>query len=75
MNETYGGKLWGKYGFKDASNPSINWFSRDYVGIDEEVMLSMIENYRVGLIQYLFMQNEYSRTAIQRAGFEDESYS
>ena len=72
MNETYGEKLRGKYGFKDAYNPSVDWFSPNYIGIDEGAMLTMMENYRSGLVQRLFMQNEYAKTAMQKAGFKEE---
>ena len=69
MNESYGSKLWGKYGFKDAFNPGIDWFSPTYIGIDQGATLTMIENYRSGLVQALFMRNEYAKNAMQRGGF------
>jgi hypothetical protein len=72
MNDTYGENLWGKYGFKDAYNPSVNWFSSNYIGIDEGAMLAMIENYRSGLVQRLFMQNEYAIMAMKKAGFKEK---
>lgn len=71
MNETYGNNLCGKYGFKDAFNLGINWYSPTYIGIDEGVILTMIENYRSGLVQSLFMNNECIKNAMQKAEFTD----
>ena len=71
MNDSYGAMLWGKYGFKDAFNLDIDWFSSTYIGIDQGAILTMIENYRSGLVQSLFMQNEFAEKAMQKAGFTD----
>jgi hypothetical protein len=76
MNDTYGDRLWGKYGFKVAfnlendwnGNPG-SWFSPNYVSINQGAILTMIENYRSGLIQDLFMQSEYGKRALQKAEF------
>lgn len=78
MNNTYGYNLWGRYGFKDAFNLNtdscnIGWFSPTYISIDQGAILAMIENYRSRLIQRLFMQNEYVKDAMQKAGFTEEA--
>ncbi len=73
LNETYGDTLWGKYGFKDSFNPGINWTSPTYISIDEGAILTMIENYRTGLVQNLFMKNEYAKNALYKAGFTNTS--
>ncbi|PKP43503.1 MAG: hypothetical protein CVT95_12175, partial [Bacteroidetes bacterium HGW-Bacteroidetes-12] len=52
-------------------NPDINWTSPTYIGIDQGVILTMIENYRTGFVQKLFMQNEYTNNAMQKAGFTE----
>jgi len=77
MKNTYGdmeflnGEIfWGKYGFKDAINLEINWSSPTYIGINQGAILTMTENYRSQLVQNLFMQNEYAKKAMQKAGFK-----
>jgi hypothetical protein len=71
IKENYGYGLWGKYGFKDAFNQDIDWFSPTYIGIDQGAILTMTENYRSGLVQSLFMQNGCAKLAMQNAGFTD----
>jgi len=69
MNETYGHGIWGEYGFKNAFNPGIGWFSPTYISIDQGVILTMIENHRSGIVWNLFMQNDCAKKAILKAGF------
>lgn len=71
MKETYGDRIWGKYGFKDSFNLDLDWFSPTYIGIDQGTILLMIENYRTGLIYSLFMESDYVKTAMRNAGFPD----
>jgi hypothetical protein len=54
--ETYGDKLYGPYGFKDSFNLDKNWFSNDYLGIDQGVTILMIENYLTKGVWNRFMQ-------------------
>jgi hypothetical protein len=54
MYKKYGKKIYGKYGFKDAFNVDRNWFSNEYLGISEGIILLMIENYRSGLVWEYF---------------------
>ncbi len=67
---TYGEKIWGTYGPVSAFNPEMNWFSHDHIGIDQGVMLLMIENYRTGLVWKMMMQNKNVQTALTKAGFQ-----
>jgi len=77
MRRRYGAKLWQKYGFLDAFNPtyregaknSRGWFNPDYLGIDQGPMLAMIENYRTGLIWRVLAGNPHLRRGLHRAGF------
>jgi hypothetical protein len=48
-------KLWGEYGFYDAFNETENWYSKNYLAIDQGPIIVMIENYRSGLLWNLFM--------------------
>lgn len=85
MVRTYGSHLYGPYGFRDAFNPSlglvgapvgdgtvvpgVGWFDEDYLGIDQGPVLTMIENYRSGLVWELMQQSPYVVTGLCRAGF------
>ncbi len=60
--------LWGKYGFKDAFNLSLNWYDKDYLGLDEGPILIMIENYRTGLIWKYAMKDPIIQKGLSRLG-------
>jgi len=70
INEKYGAKLWGKYGYYDAFNPTANWVNDDYIGIDQGLMLIMIENFRTGLVWNYIMQDPVIQKGLSRLGFE-----
>ncbi|WP_266365618.1 glucoamylase family protein [Tellurirhabdus rosea] len=75
MKRSFGTRIYGKYGFKDAFNLSYptrdgqGWFDGDYLGIDSGPILLMTENYRTGFIWNLMMQNPHIRRGLNRAGF------
>jgi hypothetical protein len=69
MYNTYRTQLWGPYGFKDALNPSQDWFSADYLGVNQGPIVLMIENHRSGRIWQVFMQNEAIQNGLKAAGF------
>ena len=82
MRNRYGGYLYSTYGFRDSFNPSfswlpktgkfvprLGWFDVDYVGIDQGLIIGMVENYRSGLIWKLMRNNPYLRRGLLRAGF------
>ncbi|MGH8132229.1 MAG: glucoamylase family protein, partial [Steroidobacteraceae bacterium] len=52
-----GAQLWGIYGPRDAYNPSVNWVSPIYMGLNQAPIVVMVENYRSGLPWKLFMSN------------------
>ena len=71
MYEKYGSKgLWGKYGFKDAFNLTVDWYDKDYLGLDQGPILIMIENYRTGLIWKYAMKDPIILNGLKRLGFE-----
>jgi len=72
MAEQYGSKIWGKYGFTSGFNKDKNWYSDQYVGIDQGIIALMLENYRSGFVWKIFMQNEAIQRAMQKAGFVAE---
>jgi hypothetical protein len=69
MNEKYGRKLWGRYGYYDAFNLSAKWFDDDYLGIDQGPMLIMIENFRTGMVWNYVMQDSIIQKGLNRLGF------
>lgn len=70
MLERYGALIWGKYGFVSAFNGDEDWYSTEFIGIDQGDLLLMIENHRTGLIWRYFMQNDPVRRALSLVGFE-----
>ncbi len=77
MRHRYGERLFKKYGFIDAFNPTFviektgvdGWFDHDYLGIDQGPMVIMLENFRTGLIWKVMKKNPYIVTGLRRAGF------
>lgn len=84
MARRYGDHLYSLYGFLDAFNPSfpegvplrhgrmapgLGWFDTDYLGIDEGVILTMVENWRSGLLWRLMRKNPHVVRGLRRAGF------
>ncbi len=39
INEKYGKGLWDKYGYLDSFNPTLNWFDKENIGIDQGPLL------------------------------------
>lgn len=84
MRERWGDRVFGRYGFLDAFNPTLTanvpvvlghvipgegWFDTDYLGIDEGPILTMIENYRTELVWRVMRRNPHVLTGLRRAGF------
>lgn len=78
MKNTFGDKLYQKYGFKDAFNLSYTspgktekgWFDIDYLGIDQGPIIIQLENYQTGLIWNLMKKNKYIINGLNKAGFK-----
>ena len=76
MKNVYGDKLWTRYGFVDAFNPTFltpltpnGWFDHDYLGIDQGPIVLMIENFRNSFVWKIMKKNPYIVTGLKRAGF------
>ena len=84
MRERYGDRLYQRYGFLDAFNPTLRiqvpvrhgrvdsalgWFDTDYLGIDQGPIVTMIENYRSELVWRYMRKNPYIVRGLRRAGF------
>jgi hypothetical protein len=52
-----------------AGNGRRSWTTEDYFGLDQGIIVMMIENYRSQLIWNLMRQCPYIRIGLQRAGF------
>ena len=69
---TYGKRLWGPFGFKDAFNLDKDWFAESYLAIDQGPIVVMIENHRTGLCWRLFMSNPEIAPMLDKIGWERE---
>ena len=69
LNEKYGHKIWGKYGYYDAFNLTVNWVDHDFIGIDQGPMLIMIENFRTGLVWKMVMKDPVIQKGLERLGY------
>ncbi|MBI3020869.1 MAG: hypothetical protein HYY59_02570, partial [Candidatus Omnitrophica bacterium] len=65
----HGDQLWAAYGFVDAFNPNRGWVDPYYIGIDQGIILLMLENRRSELIWRTFMQNAHVLRSLARAHF------
>jgi len=65
----YGDRIWGRYGFTDAFNPTRDWYADTFLAIDQAPIIVMIENYRSGLLWKLFMSVPEVRHGLSRLGF------
>src|SRR6185436_12744083 len=68
MHDTYGEKIYGKYGFVDAFNPKIGWTDTDVIGINVGIILLSAENMRTGNVWRWFMRNREIPRALDRIG-------
>ena len=69
----HGAKVFGKYGFFDAYNPSMvegQQVVKSYLAIDQGPIAVMTENYRSGLIWKLFMQNDEIHKGLEKLGLK-----
>jgi hypothetical protein len=69
-----GKKIYGKYGFTGAFNIDKKFYSDEYLGIDQGVILLMIENFlRDGVVWKKFMQLESVKRWIEIAQLKEIS--
>lgn len=77
MKKQFGDKLYGKYGFRDAFNLTVEraggikeWFDQDYLGIDQGPILIQVENYQSEFVWKLMKKNKYIKEGLKKTGFE-----
>lgn len=69
MQGDFGDRIWGRYGFVDAFNPTTGWTDPDVLGIDQGIMLLSAENLRSGFVWKQFMSNPEIRHFLNLARF------
>ncbi len=69
----YGRKIYGRYGFADAFNPTSGWVSRYVIGIDQGITLLSAEDSRTGSVWHWFMGNPEVDRALYYVGLVPES--
>ncbi len=63
MRAKFGNRIYARYGFVDAFNPTVGWVDKDVIGIDTGITLLSAENLLDGGVWRWFMRN----ASIQRA--------
>jgi hypothetical protein len=61
----YGDTMWGIYGLRDAINPTVNWVSPIFMGLNQAPIVVMIENHRTGIVWKSFMSNPEITTMLR----------
>jgi hypothetical protein len=69
IRQDYGDRIYGRYGFADAYNPTLQWFDDDVIGIDVGVTLLSAENLLTGNVWRWFMANRPIPRAMDLVGF------
>jgi hypothetical protein len=64
----YGKRIYGRYGFVDAFNPTTGWVSRYVLAIDVGITLLSAENVRTGKIWEWFMANPEANRSLDLVG-------
>ncbi len=67
VRETFGDRVYGRYGFTSSVNLKTGFVSPLYVGIELGPMALLIENYRSGLIWNLFSRSQVMKNFVKRA--------
>ena len=68
MDDKYGDRIYGKYGFVDAFNPNTGWVDTDVIGINVGIILLSEENLRTENVWRWFMRNPEIPRAMNRIG-------
>jgi hypothetical protein len=75
MLNSYGAKIYGRYEFVDAFNPSTGWVSNDFSGLSAGITLLSAENLRTGGVWRWFMSNPEPERALDIVGLVDIRHS
>ena len=72
MKDRFGDRIWTRYGFVDAFNPTTGWVDADVLGIDQGISLLSAENARTGNVWKWFMRNPEMQKSLRLAEFQRE---
>ena len=70
MKARFGDKIYDRYGFTDAFNPTTGWINPHIIGIDVGIILLSAENLRTANVWNWFMRNQEIHRAMQLAQLE-----
>ncbi|MDQ6652771.1 MAG: hypothetical protein M3Y84_08495, partial [Acidobacteriota bacterium] len=70
MYEKFGKRVYGRYGFVDAFNPTTGWTNPDVIGIDVGITVLSAENLRTGFVWRYFMRNQEIPRAMHLVGLD-----
>jgi hypothetical protein len=73
MRERFGEKIYGRYGFADAFNPTTGWVDPEVIGIDVGITLLSAENLRTQFVWRYFMRNEEISRAMRMVGLRRDA--
>lgn len=68
MRQQFGDRIYNRYGFVDAFNPTTGWTDTDVIGIDEGITLVSAANLRDESVWKWFMKNPEIPRAMSQAG-------
>ncbi len=71
IRQRFGARVFGRYGFVDGYNPTLDWFDTDVVGIDVGITLLSAENLLTGNVWRWFMANESASHVLDLIGFSE----
>jgi hypothetical protein len=72
MLERFGKKIYGRYGFTDAFNPTTGWVCPYVLGIDAGITLLSAENLRTMNVWQWFMSNAEVERALDFVGYSPD---
>jgi len=70
MYKKFGKRIYGRYGFVDAFNPTTGWINPDVIGIDVGITVLSAENLRTGFVWRYFMRNQEIPRAMHLVGLD-----
>jgi hypothetical protein len=73
MREKHGERIYGRYGFADAFNPTTGWVDGEVLGIDVGITLLSAENARTAFVWRHFMRNGEIAKAMDRVGLRRDT--
>jgi hypothetical protein len=69
IRQHFGDRVFGRYGYVDGYNPTLDWFDTDVVGIDVGITMLSAENLLTGNVWHWFMANQPASHAMDLIGF------